>query len=44
MLKAYKDTDKFLRPIPLPIISDTSEEDEYEVENVLDKKTIRKKM
>jgi hypothetical protein len=44
MLKAYEDTNEFLRSIPLPMIPNASEEDEYKVENVLDKRTIQKKM
>jgi hypothetical protein len=40
ILKAYKDTDEFLRLILLPTISDTSEADEYKVENVLNKRII----
>jgi hypothetical protein len=45
LLKPYKETpDEFTRPTPPPpvIISDT-EQEEFEVESVLDKRTIRKK-
>ena len=43
MLKVYKDTNKFLRPILLPTIPNTLEEDKYKVKNILDKRIIQKK-
>jgi hypothetical protein len=40
MLKVYKDTNKFLRLILLLIILNTLEENEYKIENILNKRTI----
>ena len=44
LLKKYTTSDEFLRPIlPLPVIIQNSDEVEYEVEIILDKKLLRKK-
>ena len=45
MLKTYhEDASEFERQTPPPPIENVLQQDEYEVEDVLDKRTIRKKM
>ena len=44
MLKLYKESDEFDREIPpLPVIT-TDDYDEYEVETILDKRTLKNKV